>query len=63
MKHMAAATDARFDGSHGHKDDKMQYRLRRYFTPHGSAPEHPALAGFIYDPDYMSDNLLPAGAE
>ena len=46
-----------------HKGDKMQYLSVVYFTPHGSSTEHPALAGFIYDPDYYGEHLLPPGAE
>ena len=42
-----------------HKGDKMQYLSVVYFTPHGSSAEHPALAGFIYDPDFMKNTFFP----
>ncbi len=42
-----------------HKGDKMQYLSVAYFTPHGSSTEHPALAGFIYDPDFMAKTFFP----
>jgi signal transduction histidine kinase len=42
-----------------HKGDKMQYLSVAYFTPLGSSTEHPALAGFIYDPDFMAKTFFP----
>src|ERR1700760_181067 len=42
-----------------HKGDKMQYLSVAYFAPHGSSAEHPALAGFIYDPDFMAGTFFP----
>src|ERR1700756_1637861 len=42
-----------------HKGDKMQYLSAAYFTPHGSSAEHPALAGFIYDADFMANTFFP----
>jgi signal transduction histidine kinase len=42
-----------------HKGDKMQYLSVAYFRPLGSSTEHPALAGFIYDPDFMAKTFFP----
>jgi signal transduction histidine kinase len=42
-----------------HKGDKMQYLTVAYFMPHGSSDEHPALAGFIYDTDFMANTFFP----
>ena len=42
-----------------HRGDKMQYLSVAYFTPQGSSAEHPALAGFIYDPDFMANTFFP----
>jgi signal transduction histidine kinase len=42
-----------------HRGDKMQYLTAAYFAPHGSSTEHPALAGFIYDPDFMANTFFP----
>lgn len=38
---------------------KMQYESFVYFLPHGSNHEHPALAGFIYDEDYLKNTFFP----
>jgi signal transduction histidine kinase len=61
LKKMAAG-----DGHHAlitnewvHRGDKMQYLSAAYFIPHGSSAEHPALAGFIYDPDFMANTFFP----
>jgi signal transduction histidine kinase len=43
--------------SHG---DKMRYQSLVFFLPRGSTAEHPALAGFIYDTDYLKDSFFPA---
>ncbi len=37
----------------------MQYESFVYFLPRGSTPEHPALAGFIYDEDYLKNSFFP----
>lgn len=41
------------------RGDKMQYLSMVLFQPQGSTPEHPALAGFIYDPDYLKNTFFP----
>jgi signal transduction histidine kinase len=41
------------------KDDKWQYLSVVFFTPKGSNPEHPALAGFVFDPDYLKNTFFP----
>ena len=42
-----------------HKGDKMEYVSTVYFVPRGSSVEHPALAGFIYDADFMAKTFFP----
>ncbi len=39
--------------------DKMLYRSLVFFVPRGSSPEHPALAGFVYDTDYLKNTFFP----
>jgi hypothetical protein len=41
------------------RGDKMQYQSLVLFMPRGSTAEHPALAGFIYDTDYLSNKFFP----
>ena len=41
------------------RGDKMQYQSLVLFLPRGSTPEHPALAGFLYDTDYLKNNFFP----
>ena len=41
------------------RNDKMQYQSVVLFTPRGSDPEHPVLAGFIYDTDYLRNKFFP----
>jgi signal transduction histidine kinase len=41
------------------RGDKMQYQSLVVFTPRGSTAEHPALAGFVYDTDYLSKKFFP----
>jgi signal transduction histidine kinase len=41
------------------RGDKMQYESFVYFVPRGSTPEHPALAGFAYDEDYLRNSFFP----
>jgi signal transduction histidine kinase len=41
------------------RGDKMQYQSLVVFVPHGSTAEHPALAGFVYDTDYLSNKFFP----
>jgi signal transduction histidine kinase len=41
------------------RGDKMQYQSLVVFIPRGSTAEHPALAGFVYDTDYLSNKFFP----
>lgn len=41
------------------KNDKWQYVSAAFFVPKGSTPERPALAGFIFDPDYLKNTFFP----
>ena len=41
------------------KGDKWQYQSLVLFVPRGSTPEHPALAGFAYDSDYLANKFFP----
>jgi signal transduction histidine kinase len=41
------------------KGDKVQYESFVFFRPRGSSPEHPALAGFAYDEDYLKNRFFP----
>jgi signal transduction histidine kinase len=41
------------------KGDKWQYQSLVIFTPSGSTSEDPALAGFIYDSDYLANEFFP----
>jgi signal transduction histidine kinase len=41
------------------RNDKMVYLSLALFLPHGSTPERPALAGFIYDSDYLMNDFFP----
>src|SRR5260370_1950386 len=41
------------------RGDKMLYQSLVLFLPRGSTPEHPALAGFVYDTDYLSNKFFP----
>ncbi|MCU1294757.1 MAG: sensor histidine kinase, partial [Bryobacterales bacterium] len=41
------------------RDEKMHYSSLVLFLPRGSTPEHPALAGFIYDPEYLKNTFFP----
>jgi len=40
------------------KDDKWQYLSEVLFIPKGSSPEHPAFAGFAFDPDYLKNTFF-----
>jgi signal transduction histidine kinase len=42
------------------RGDKMQYQSLVLFLPRGSSPDRPALAGFIYDTDYLRNKFFPA---
>jgi signal transduction histidine kinase len=41
------------------RGDKMRYQSLVFFLPRGSTAEHPALAGFIYDTDFLKDGFFP----
>jgi len=41
------------------RGEKMQYQTLVMFVPRGSTPEHPALAGFIYDTEYLKNKFFP----
>jgi hypothetical protein len=41
------------------RGDKLQYESFVYFLPRGSTPDHPALAGFVYDEDYLKNSFFP----
>ena len=41
------------------RNDKMVYQSLALFLPHGSSSERPALAGFIYDTDYLTHDFFP----
>ncbi|WP_353063904.1 HAMP domain-containing sensor histidine kinase [Tunturibacter psychrotolerans] len=45
------------------RGDKMQYQSLVVFKPRGSTAEHPALAGLIYDTDYLSNKFFPQALE
>jgi signal transduction histidine kinase len=44
---------------HVMRGDKLEYETFAYFIPRGSSPDHPALAGFAYDEDYLRDKFFP----
>jgi signal transduction histidine kinase len=39
--------------------DKVEYQSLALFLPQGSSAEHPMLAGFIYDTDYLKNQFFP----
>ena len=41
------------------KGEKLQYQSLVLFMPRGSTPEHPALAGFVYDSDFLANKFFP----
>jgi signal transduction histidine kinase len=41
------------------RGDKFKYQSLVLFIPRGSTAEHPALAGFVYDTDYLSNKFFP----
>jgi signal transduction histidine kinase len=55
----AGAPRTYFMGDSVLKDDKWQYVSVVFFIPKGSTPEHPALAGFVFDPGYMKNIFFP----
>jgi signal transduction histidine kinase len=42
------------------RGEKMQFQSLVMFLPLGSSPDRPALAGFIYDTDYLKNKFFPA---
>jgi len=42
------------------RGDKMQFLSVVLFLPLGSSPDRPALAGFVYDTDYLKNKFFPA---
>jgi signal transduction histidine kinase len=49
-----------FDDHWVSRGDKLQYQSLVMFIPRGSGPERPALAGFIYDTDYLKNKFFPS---
>ena len=45
--------------AHVKRGDKLEYETFAYFIPRGASPDHPALAGFAYDEDYLRDKFFP----
>ena len=48
-----------FDSNWVQRGDKWQYQSLVLFMPRGSTAEHPALAGFVYGADYLSNKFFP----
>jgi signal transduction histidine kinase len=48
-----------FDSNWVQRGDKWQYQSLVISIPRGSTAEHPALAGFVYDADYLSNKFFP----
>jgi signal transduction histidine kinase len=61
LKKMEATEGRRvyLDGNLVTRGDKLQYQSWVLFIPRGSTAEHPALAGFVYDTDYLRDKFFP----
>jgi len=58
----AAAADGRnfyFINETVPRGDRLLYESFVFLIPRGSNPEHPALAGFAYDEDYLKSDLFP----
>jgi signal transduction histidine kinase len=49
-----------FDERWVQRGDKWQYQSLVMFIPRGASPERPALAGFVYDTDYLKNKFFPA---
>jgi signal transduction histidine kinase len=62
VKSVEAAQGRRvyFMPEHVVRGDKLVYEDFAYFIPRGSSPDHPALAGFAYDEDYLKDKFFPS---
>ena len=45
--------------AHVMRGDKLEYETFAYFIPRGSTPDHPSVAGFAYDEDYLRDKFFP----
>ncbi len=48
-----------FESESVSQGDKMVYRSLVFFIPRGPNPEHPALAGIIYNTDYLKNEFFP----
>jgi signal transduction histidine kinase len=61
LKKMEATEGRRvsLDGNLVTRGDKLQYQSWVLFIPRSSTAEHPALAGFVYDTDYLRDKFFP----
>jgi signal transduction histidine kinase len=61
------ATEGRRVSIHGDelmaRGDTSRYRSYVVFIPRGATAEHPALAGFVYDTDYLRDKFFPQALE
>ena len=59
----AEAADGRnfymFNETNISRGERLLYESFTLFIPRGSNPEHPALAGFAYDEDYLKNDLFP----
>jgi signal transduction histidine kinase len=59
----AEAADGRnfymFNETNIPRGERLLYESFTLFIPRGSNPEHPALAGFAYDEDYLKNDLFP----
>jgi signal transduction histidine kinase len=53
MRHVYISYETRTQG------DKTLYESFVYFIPRGSNPDHPAIAGFGYDEDYLRNKFFP----
>ena len=48
-----------FDSDWVTQGDKMLYRSLVFFIPRDPSPDHPALAGLIYNTDYLKNEFFP----
>jgi signal transduction histidine kinase len=65
-EHIAKVKSQALEGRHVYiageyvdRGEKMRYESLVLFIPRGSNPEHPALAGFLYDEDYLKSKFFP----
>ena len=61
LKKMEATEGRRvlLEGDFVPRGDTLQYRSFVLFIPRGATAEHPALAAFVYDADYLRDKFFP----